>query len=378
MPGFELVDHLERDAVSSIFDEGGVLFAHGFDNLRSRYHVRDFEKNCRRYFNSAHALALSSGTSALKCSLKALGVKPGDEVITQGFNFIATIEAIIDCGATPVICNIDSDLHFDVEHCCELISPRTRAIILVHMLGYPGPIQSLVDYISGLSQSIAVIEDACESVGSFIGSRHSGTCADVGVYSFDHGKNLTCGEGGMVLTDRQDICSYVASYSDHGHALQPGVPRGQDLAVMPGFNYRMTEMQAAVGNVQLKKLPVLIDKHRQRFNILASTLCEKFKVRALASSADLPSFDTFMLVDLDPSLLDCIQDLLAHHSHGTKNVPDAMYWHCSAFWAHCLSDNCVRSSQSILEKLQRSIALPILVSKDIDFYVRLANDLALL
>lgn len=130
MPGFELIDDQEKLAVSAVFDEGGVLFAHGFDSIRSNYHVREFEVSCARYFSSRYALALSSGTAAIKCGLKALGVGPGDEVITQGFNFIATVEAIVDCGAVPVICSVDKNLHFDIDSCLEKITASTKAIII--------------------------------------------------------------------------------------------------------------------------------------------------------------------------------------------------------------------------------------------------------
>ena len=99
MPGFEFIDKKERDAVSSIFDEGGVLFAHGFDSIRKKFHVREFEKDCEAFFKTKNCLAVSSGTAAIKIALKSLGIGYGDEVITQGFNFIATIEAILDCGA---------------------------------------------------------------------------------------------------------------------------------------------------------------------------------------------------------------------------------------------------------------------------------------
>ena len=111
MPGFELIDNKEKKAVSDIFSEGGILFAHGWDNIRKKYHVRDFEKNLGKYFGNKYTQVVSSGTAALKISLKALGVKQGDEVITQAFNFIATIEAILDVGAKPILVNVDKNLH---------------------------------------------------------------------------------------------------------------------------------------------------------------------------------------------------------------------------------------------------------------------------
>ena len=115
MPGFELIDNAEFKAVNSIFKNGGVLFAHGFEKIRKNFHVREFEKKVSIYFKSKHALAVTSGTAAIKIALKALNVKPGDEVITQAFNFIATIEAIIDVGAKPVLVNVDDTLNMDIK-----------------------------------------------------------------------------------------------------------------------------------------------------------------------------------------------------------------------------------------------------------------------
>ena len=102
MPGFEVINLRERQAISKLFNEGGVLIAHGLDSKRKKFHVREFENKCSKYFKSRYCLAVSSGTAAIKIGLKALGVKPGDEVITQAFNFIATIEAILDCGASQL------------------------------------------------------------------------------------------------------------------------------------------------------------------------------------------------------------------------------------------------------------------------------------
>ena len=126
MPGFEWIDKEEQQAVSKIFDDGGVLFAHGFDSIRKNYHVREFETSCSKYFNCNHALAVSSGTAAIKIALKAVGVKAGDEVITQGFNFIATVEAILDCGAVPVIANVDDTLNMDPDDLKNLINLFTH------------------------------------------------------------------------------------------------------------------------------------------------------------------------------------------------------------------------------------------------------------
>ena len=136
MPGFELIGKEERRAINDLFDDGGVLFAHGFDALRNgRYRVREFEKKFADYLGVNYAQAVSSGTAALKIALRALNIKPGDEVITQAFTFIAVAEAIIDLGAKPVFINIDETLNMDPEELKKSINKNTKAIIPVHMLG---------------------------------------------------------------------------------------------------------------------------------------------------------------------------------------------------------------------------------------------------
>ena len=111
MPGWEIIDKEEKKSLVSLIDEGGVLMAHGSNGIRKNFHVRDFEKKVKKYFNCKNTLAVSSGTAALKIALKALGVQRGDKIITQAFNFIATIEAILDIGAKPILVNVDKSLN---------------------------------------------------------------------------------------------------------------------------------------------------------------------------------------------------------------------------------------------------------------------------
>ena len=124
MPGFEWIDKSEEKAVKKVFQEGGVLMAHGFEKLRKNFYVRTFEAKAKKYFQSKNCLAVTSGTAAIKIALKSLNIKNGDEVITQSFNFIATIEAILDCGAKPIIANVDESLNLDVNSLKKLITKK--------------------------------------------------------------------------------------------------------------------------------------------------------------------------------------------------------------------------------------------------------------
>jgi len=370
MPGFELIGKDEADAVSEIFNEGGILFAHGFDSIRKRYHVREFESKCSQYFKVDYSRAVASGTAGLKCALKAVGVKQGDEVITQSFNFIATIEAIVDCGAKPVICDIDENLHLSIDNLMERITKKTKAIIIVHMLGMGGDIKEVVEV--GKKLNLPIIEDNCEAIGAKYDDRYLGTIGDIGVMSFDHGKMIACGEGGMVLTNRKDYADFVSQYSDHGHENNPNLPRGKDRRIMPGFNYRLTEIQAAIGKVQLSKLEFMLTENLKRYEILNESISKVSKVRS-----ELPShkgsYDTFIFSINNKNLKQKIISFLKELNFGTKNLPDAMEWHCSFYWDHAIDKDQILNSKNTLDILNNQIALPILLKKSLENYKQVAE-----
>ena len=146
MPGYELIDSKEKKALSQIFDQGSIFFAHGFDKIRKKYHVREFEKLCQIHFKSKYCLLVSSGTAAIKIGLKALNVKRGDHVLTQSFNFIATVEAILDLGAIPKIITIDDSLNMCPKDLKKNITKKTKAVIPVHMLGFSANLEAIKKY----------------------------------------------------------------------------------------------------------------------------------------------------------------------------------------------------------------------------------------
>ena len=372
MPGFEVIGREEAEATASVFNEGGILFAHGFDSLRKKFHVREFESNSCKYFSANYSQATQSGTSALKTALKAVGVGPGDEVITQSFNFIATVEAIYDCNAKPIICDIDDNLDFCLKDCLSKINKNTKAIIIVHMLGIGGPIEQLVEI--GKKYNIPIIEDACEIVGGKNNNGYYGCLGDIGVFSFDFGKNITCGEGGMLLTNNRKYYDYARSYTDHGHALEPKVARGNDKAIMPGFNYRMTEIQAAIGKVQLNKLKDIINEHKKRYQILNNFFPNKPYIRQELNNCR-GSYDTFIFINLQDNQANEILKILKLNNFGTKNLPDAMRWHCSYFWEHLIGEEGFKHSKKTYKILSNAIAIPIFIKRSLKEYEKLGADL---
>ena len=262
MPGFEVIGAEEQAEINDVFARGGVLFRHGFDALRNDcYKVLDFEAAFASYMNVPHALAVSSGTAALRVALAVLDLQAGDEVITQSFTFVATAEAIIESRAVPVCCEVDGTLNMDPADLERRITPRTRAVIAVHMLGTPARLRE----ISAICQrhNVMLIEDAAWGCGGSLDGRALGTWGAMGTFSFDFAKTMTTGEGGMIVFRNRSDYERAAAWHDHGHENNPAVPRWEDTRSGSGFNFRMTELQGAVGLAQLRKLDDVV-RHQQK------------------------------------------------------------------------------------------------------------------
>ena len=372
MPGFELIGKEERDAVNQLFDDGGVLFAHGFDGIRNnRYHVREFEEQFAKSLGVKYAQAVSSGTAAIKIALIALGVKPGDEVITQAFTFIATAEAIIDIGATPVFVNVDETLGMCAVELERAINNKTAAIIPVHMLGVAVE-QDKIHFIAR-KYKIPILDDACESLGAEWDGEKLGAQADISTWSFDSGKTIIAGEGGMITTNNKELYMRAREYHDHGHMNKPNLPRGKDTCRFSGFNYRMTEIQAVIAKAQLKKLDYIVEKNRKFYSILETEIksIQGVNFRKIPKKC-IPLCDTLILQFDNKKIADDFVNNLNEMGLGTKNLPDAVEWHFAIYWEHLfeiLGTNgkdfklLLKPSIDIIE---RSVAIPIMVKTSLD------------
>ena len=375
MPGFEIIDKKEKLAVSKIFEEGGILFAHGFDKFRKKFHVREFEEQAKKKIGTKFALAVTSGTSATLIALKALGVKKGDEVITQAFNFIATVEAIIEVGAKPIMVNVDETLNMCPQDLKKNITKKTKVIIPVHMLG----VSARMDEIKKIAKQkkIKILEDNCESMGAKFGNKYLCSLGDVGVVSFDGGKTITCGEGGMIFTNNKSVYKYCKEYHDHGHELNPKRPRGRDTKTITGFNYRMTELQAAVGKEQLKKLDFIIMQNKLRFNSIYQVLKKTDQVFRDTPKKSDKIYDTLILICKSKKLRKKIIHILNKNKIGTKNLPDAIEWHCAYFWDHALKSNQINKLKKTRDILRQSIAIPMWLKKTKEDYRKLGIEIKL-
>lgn len=331
MPGFEVLGEEEKEEVLKVF-ETGVLFRYEFgDQRQGVYKVREFEKAFARHAGADHALAVSSGTAALKVALAALGVSPGDEVIIPCFTFVATWEAVLDAGAVPVMAGIDQTLNMDPAEVTAKMTPRTRAVIPVHMLGSMAHIDKIVT----AAGDIPVIEDTAQSCGGTFNGQGLGTFGSLGTFSFDSVKTMTTGEGGMVITNSQDLWTRSSEYHDHGHDHAP-VGRGNEGRNFFGFNYRMMELQGAVGLAQLGKLPMILEKQRANKKRLKDHLAgiPGLTFREIPDPAgDTATFLAFSLPDAKKAK--AFNKVLGENNAGAVYFYDNT-WHYYRCWEHLL------------------------------------------
>jgi 8-amino-3,8-dideoxy-alpha-D-manno-octulosonate transaminase len=252
MPGFELWGEEERKEVNDVL-ETGILMRYGFDGARKGiWKAKELEDEICSTFGSKYAQLTSSGTSALTTAMVALGIGAGDEVIMPTFTFVASFEAVLSVGAIPVLVDIDETLTLDPEAVKLAITHRTKCIMPVHMCGSMANLDALKTLCD--QHDLVLLEDACQSIGGSYKGRMLGTIGDAGTFSFDFVKTITCGEGGVVMTNREDVYLRCDGYTDHGHDHKGGADRGADLHPFIGYNYRISELHAAVGLAQIRKV----------------------------------------------------------------------------------------------------------------------------
>ena len=299
MPGFEWFGEEERREVGAVL-KSGVLFRYGYDGQRGgRWMAREFEELLAARLGASHAHLCSSGTAALQIALAACGIGAGDEVIVPPFTFVATVEAVLFAGAIPVFAEIDETLCLSREGIESAIKPRTRAVIPVHMCGSMAQIDAIRDLCR--DRDLVLIEDAAQAVGASYRGKAIGTFGKVGCFSFDPVKTLTCGEGGAVITDDPDVYDTLHSFADHGHD-HVGSDRGAEGHPTIGLNYRISELNAAVGLAQLRKLDSILGRQRQSKTILREALATVpgLELRRLPDeSGDSATFVSFLLADED-------------------------------------------------------------------------------
>lgn len=262
----------EKQAVIRVLDSGNLSQYVGSWNkdFYGGPTVRQFEKDWADFLGVDYSIAVNSNTSGLYACIGACDIGPGDEVIVSPYTMTAGAIAPLIYGAVPIFADIDEDIFcLDPKSIQEKITPRTKAIMVVHICGHPTDMDEVME-IAG-RYNLKVIEDCAQSPMSVYKGRNVGTIGDVGIFSLNYHKHIHTGEGGMITTNNPVIAEKVQLIRNHGEAVVEG-KKTKDIYNTFGFNYRMTEMEAAVGIEQLKKLPELVEKRISNADYLSKIL----------------------------------------------------------------------------------------------------------
>jgi len=269
MPGFEMFGALERAEVQEVLDSG-VLMRYGFDGMRKgHWKAIELEQALATRMQTTYAHTVSSGTAALTVAMASAGIGAGDEVIIPTFTFVASFEAVLSIGAIPVLVDIDDTLTLEPTAVEKAINNRTKAVMPVHMCGSMANLKALKVLCD--THGLVLIEDACQAIGGSFEGKPLGSYGDIGCFSFDFVKTITCGEGGGLITNNKDFYTHADHYSDHGHD-HIGKDRGAETHPFLGYNYRISELHAAVGLAQIKRLDDFLAIQEKHYKILLASI----------------------------------------------------------------------------------------------------------
>lgn len=299
MPGFELFGDLERKELTDVLDNG-VLMRYGFDGMRNgHWKAKSLEKALEQQLQAKHAQLVSSGTAAVSVALASAGIGSGDEVIMPTFTFVASFEAIMMLGAIPVLVDIDDTLTLDPVKVEEAITSKTKAIMPVHMCGSMANLDALTALCK--KHDLILVEDSSQATGATYKGKPLGSIGDLGCLSLDFVKIITAGEGGAVLTNNEKYYRNADHYSDHGHD-HVGNDRGAETHPFLGYNFRISELHAAVGLAQLRRLNEFVAIQKKNFTIIRETLSQIPEVifrTVPEGGVESYSFLSFFLPNLD-------------------------------------------------------------------------------
>ncbi len=332
MPGFEFFGEKERAEVQDVLDSG-VLMRYGFDGMRNNHwKALELEEALTKRMEVNYAQLVSSGTAALTVALASAGIGAGDEVIMPTFTFVASFESILALGAVPVLVDVDNTLTLDPEAVENAITSKTKVIMPVHMCGSMANLKALKEICS--KHKLILLEDACQAIGGSYEGKPLGSYGDLGCFSFDYVKTITCGEGGAVITNNKTYHKNADHYSDHGHD-HIGKDRGAENHPFLGYNYRISELHAAVGLAQIKRLDEFLVIQKKTYTTLrnALSIIPEVTYRAVPEGGEENySFLTIFLPTEDLARS-------AHKALGKAGVDACFYWydnnwHYYKKWSH--------------------------------------------
>jgi 8-amino-3,8-dideoxy-alpha-D-manno-octulosonate transaminase len=299
MPGTELFGSEERKEINDVL-ETGMLFRYNHDQQRNGiWKAREFEAEVRKITGAKYAHAVSNGSAAIAIALAASGIGAGDEVIVPPFTFIASVEAVLFIGAIPIFAEIDETLCLSADGIKKALTPKTKAICLVHMCGGMADMDSIMQVAK--ENDLVLVEDAGQAFAASYKGVATGLFGKAGSYSFDFFKIATAGEGGVFVTNDENTYKLADAYSDHGHN-HVGNNRGMEQHPVLGFNYRISELHAAVGLAQSRKVPQIRETNNKHKRMLVDILSKTEGIsfaRLADPNGDSATFLNMLLPDTD-------------------------------------------------------------------------------
>jgi len=331
MPGTELFGEEEKKEVMDVLGTG-VLFRYNHDVQRKGiWKAKEFEAEIAKFTGAKHALAVSSGSTAVSAMLAACGVGYGDEVIVPPFTFVATIEAVLWAGALPVFAEIDETLCLSAAGIRAVCGPKTKAVLLVHMCGAAADIDGILAVCK--EKNVMLIEDTAQALGATYKGKHLGLFGKMGSFSFDFFKIATCGEGGVIISNEEALIRNAEYISDHGHSHE-GNNRGMEPHHAMGTNFRIGEINAAIGLAQTRKLPKILKAQRKHKALISERLGRIRGVTFRKQCDDAGDSATFfhLLMPDEAKARACVK-LLGEAGIGVAYWYDNMY-HYIKQWDH--------------------------------------------
>ncbi len=286
--------------------------------------VREFEASLAKYCNAKYAVAVSNGTAALHLAYLAAGLGVGDEIITTPNTFVATTNMLLAVGTKPVFCDIRLDNHnIDEAKIEKLITPETKALVPVHFAGHPCDMAKILRIAK--KYNLLVIEDACHALGASYKNKKIGSIGDMTVFSFHPVKSITTGEGGAILTNNPDFYKKLMHLRTHGITKDGN---GFNVMTALGYNYRITDIQTALGISQLKKLDGFAKKRQQVFNTYKKELANVKDVITPSITKDsVSSNHLFVIRTKNPAKRDALANFLKQNSIGVNFHYPTVYSH---------------------------------------------------
>jgi 8-amino-3,8-dideoxy-alpha-D-manno-octulosonate transaminase len=332
MAGTEFYGAEERKEINEVL-ETGIFFRFNHDAQRNGiWKAKEFEAEVAKLVGAKYAHAVSSGSTAVSCALAAAGIGAGDEVIVPPFTYIASVEAVIFAGALPVFAEIDETLCLSAEGIRKAITPKTKAVLLVHMCGQMAQMDEIMAVVK--EHNLILVEDAGQAMAASFKGTSTGLFGTTGCYSFDFFKIATAGEGGVFVTNNEEAYKLADNYSDHGHS-HLGNNRGMETHPVLGFNYRISELHAAIGLVQTRRVPMI----RENNNRIKTKMMQELGKIAGVSFATIPDStgDSATFLNLMLPTTELAQKVV--DSFNANGVSGFNYWYTNMYhfinqWDH--------------------------------------------